>query len=77
MEFVKKQAKNAWEFYKNELFRGHLWCIAAFLAVCALSAVVLGIFAQEAQAILESFMEEVMQSGLLKSSRQYRYIFSK
>ena len=65
MEFVKKQAKNAWEFYKNELFRGHLWCIAAFLAVCALSAVVLGIFAQEAQAILESFMEEVMQSGLL------------
>ena len=42
MEFVKKQAKNAWEFYKNELFRGHLWCIAAFLAVCALSAVVLG-----------------------------------
>ena len=65
MEFVKKQAKNACEFYKNELFRGHLWCLAAFLAVCALSAVVLGIFAQEAQAILESFMEEVMQSGLL------------
>ena len=65
MNFVKKQAVLAWEFYREQLLRLHLGCMLAFLAVCALSAVVLGLFAEQAQAIVESFMAEVQQSGLV------------
>ncbi len=65
MNFVKKQAVLAWKFYREQLLRLHLGCMLAFLAVCALSAVVLGLFAEQAQAIVESFMAEVQQSGLL------------
>lgn len=65
MDFVKKQAVLAWKFYREQLLRLHLICMVAFLAVCALSAVVLGLFAEQAQAIVESFMAEVQQSGLL------------
>lgn len=65
MNFVKKQALLAWKFYREQLLRLHLGCILAFLAVCALSAVVLGLFAEQAQAIVESFMAEVQQSGLV------------
>ena len=65
MDFVKKQAVLAWKFYREQLLRLHLGCMIAFLAVSALSAVVFGAFAQQAQAIVESFMEEVQQSGLL------------
>ncbi len=65
MDFVKKQAVLAWKFYREQLLRLHLICMVAFLAVCALSAVVLGLFAEQAQAIVESFMAEVQQSGLV------------
>ena len=65
MNFVKKQAVLAWKFYREQLLRLHLGCMLAFLAVCALSAVVLGLFAEQAQAIVESFMAEVQQSGLV------------
>lgn len=65
MNFVKKQALLAWKFYREQLLRLHLGCMLAFLAVCALSAVVLGLFAEQAQAIVESFMAEVQQSGLV------------
>lgn len=65
MDFVKKQAVLAWKFYREQLLRLHIGCMVAFLAVSALSAVVFGAFAQQAQAIVESFMEEVQQSGLL------------
>ena len=65
MNFVKKQAFLAWKFYREQLLRLHLGCMLAFLAVCALSAVVLGLFAEQAQAIVESFMAEVQQSGLV------------
>ena len=65
MNFVKKQAFLAWTFYREQLLRLHLGCMLAFLAVCALSAVVLGLFAEQAQAIVESFMAEVQQSGLV------------
>lgn len=65
MDFVKKQAVLAWKFYREQLLRLHLGCMLAFLAVCALSAVVLGLFAEQAQAIVESFMAEVQQSGLV------------
>ena len=65
MNFVKKQALLAWKFYREQLLRLHLGCMVAFLAVCALSAVVLGLFAEQAQAIVESFMAEVQQSGLV------------
>lgn len=66
MNFVKKQAVLAWRFYRESLFRTHIWCLAAFLAVCVLSAAVLGVFAEQARAIVESFMAEVQQSGLLE-----------
>ena len=65
MEFLKKQGKNAWVFYKTYLFKTHLWCMAVFLALCALSAWVLGNFYQQAEAIIRSFVEEILQSGLL------------
>lgn len=68
MDFVKKQAALAWKFYREQLLRLHLGCMLAFLAVSALSAVVLGLFAEQAQAIVESFMEEVQQSGLVDES---------
>lgn len=65
MDFLKKQGKNAWIFYKTYLFKGHFWCMAAFVALCAASAVVLGMFSQQAEAIIQGFVEEVRQSGLL------------
>lgn len=65
MDFVKKQAILAWKFYREQLLRLHLGCMVAFVAVSALSALVLGAFAQQAQTIVEGFMEEVQQSGLL------------
>lgn len=65
MNFLKKQGKLAWDFYRMDLFRGHLWCIAAFVALCALSAAVLGMFSQQVESIIESFMAEIRQSGLL------------
>ena len=65
MDFLKKQAKNTWNFYKTCLLKRHFWCMAAFLALCAVSAAVLGVFSRQAEAILQSFMEEILQSGLL------------
>lgn len=68
MNSVKNQAVFAWEFYREQLFKTHLWCLVAFLAVCGISAAVLGLFADQARAIVESFMAEVQQSGLLDES---------
>ena len=65
MEFCKQQGKNAWNFYKTCLLKRHLWCMAAFVALCVVSAAVLGLFSQQAEAIVQSFVEEVQQSGLL------------
>lgn len=65
MNFLKKQGENAWIFYKTYLMRRHLWCMAAFVVLCALSAAVLGMFSQQAEAIVEGFVQEIQQSGLL------------
>jgi len=68
MDFVKKQAALAWKFYREQLLKLHVGCMLAFLAVSALSAVVLRLFAEQAQAIVEGFMAEVQQSGLVDES---------
>lgn len=65
MDFLKKQAQNAWNFYKTCLLKRHLWCMAAFLALCALAEWTMSAFSQQAEAIVESFLQEVMQSGLM------------
>lgn len=68
MDFVKKQAVLAWEFYRKELGNLHQWCIAAFLLLCIGTGLVFRLFLSDAQIILRSFMEEVQQSGLLDES---------
>ena len=65
MEFLKNQGKLAWNFYKTCLLKRHLWCTAAFVVLCAVSAAVLGMFSQQAEDIIESFLAEIRQSGLL------------
>ena len=66
MDFVKKQAVLARQFYREQLRTTHLWCTVAFLALAVAAGLVFGLFAQEAKAIVESFMAEVQQSGLLQ-----------
>lgn len=68
MDFVKKQAVLAWEFYRKELGNLHQWCIAAFLLLCIGAGLVFRLFLFDAQVILRSFMEEVQRSGLLDES---------
>lgn len=66
MNFVKKQFVLAWEFYKTRLFKWHLGCMIAFLAVCVLSGLVFHAFQNGAMELISAFMESAQESGLVK-----------
>lgn len=65
MNFVKKQAVLAWKFYQEEVAKIHIWCMVAFVLLCAGGWLVFSRFAQQAQAVLEGFMASIQESGLL------------
>lgn len=65
MSFVKNQYRQAWLFFKKALARRLLICTAVFLALCAVFTLVFQEYAGEAQQIINEFMADIAQSGVL------------
>ena len=65
MNFIKSQYQQAWIFFKIALARRLLICTVVFLALCAVFTLVFREYAEEAQQIINEFMMDIAQSGVL------------
>lgn len=68
MEFVKRQYRLAWDFFKQSLAKPFLGCALAFLALCVVSGLLFGRFIHQAEAVVGQFLSDLEQSGLLKEN---------
>lgn len=68
MTFIKNQYRQAWTFFKRELARRTLICLAVFLALCVVFTLIFQQFADKAQEIVADFMSEIAESGVLDES---------
>lgn len=65
MNFIKRQYAQAWSFYKTALRRRFWICMAVFLVLCGVSALILSQYSAKAMEIMTDFMSDVASSGVL------------